>query len=52
MNPAKIEAEMSAHPVSTAPSRTFIIVLFAGAVAIGALIVYLGITGVIGGPIP
>jgi len=34
------------------PSRTFLIVTFAVAIAVGAAIAYLGITGMIGGPIP
>ncbi len=52
MNPPKISEDVSATPVSTEPSRTFIIVLFVGAVVIGALITYFGIKGVLGGPIP
>jgi hypothetical protein len=43
---------VSAAPVSTEPSRVFLILLFASAVAIGTAIAYLGITGAIGGPIP
>ncbi|MGA8665136.1 MAG: hypothetical protein WB809_08800 [Thermoplasmata archaeon] len=33
-------------------STTFVIVVFAAAVVIGGLVIYLGITGAIGGPIP
>jgi len=43
---------VSATLPSTAPSRLFIVLLFAGAVIIGTAIAYLGITGAIGGPIP
>jgi hypothetical protein len=52
MNPGKIERTVTAALPSTAPSRTFIVILFAGAVIIGAVIAYLGIIGAIGGPIP
>ena len=34
------------------PSTAFVIVTFAGAILIGALIIYLGIHGELGGPIP
>ncbi|MGD0256405.1 MAG: hypothetical protein ABSB90_00785 [Thermoplasmata archaeon] len=43
---------MSASPVSTAPNTTFVIVLFAVAIVVGVVIAYLGIAGIIGGPIP
>jgi hypothetical protein len=43
---------VSAPLPSTAPSRLFVILLFAGAIIIGTAIAYLGIIGVIGGPIP
>jgi len=43
---------VSAAPVAETTSRTFVIVLFAVAVIVGVAITYLGIAGVIGGPIP
>jgi hypothetical protein len=43
---------VAASPVSTEPSLLFMIVLFSGAIVIGIVITYLGITGHIGGPIP
>jgi len=52
MNPPKIERGVSATPVSPEPNLLFVILLFAGAVVIGAAIIYLGINGMIGGPIP
>jgi hypothetical protein len=52
INPTKIPGDVSDPPVSTEPSPVFIIVLFAGAIAIGAAITYLGIIGALGGPIP
>ena len=33
-------------------STTFIVVVFTVAIVIGALIIYLGVNGMIGGPIP
>ncbi len=41
-------ADAPLPPVSTA----FVVVVFAVAIAVGVLIAWLGITGVIGGPIP
>jgi hypothetical protein len=52
MNSPKIDDSMAAPIPSTAPSRLFMIVLFSGAIIIGAVITYLGINGMIGGPIP
>jgi hypothetical protein len=43
---------MSHSPVSRAPSRAFIVVIFAISIVIGAVIAYLGIVGVIGAGIP
>jgi hypothetical protein len=37
---------------SPGPSTAFLVVTFAAAICIAALVVYLGITGAIGGPIP
>lgn len=37
---------------STAPSTAFLVVTFTAAIAIGALIAYLGITGQIGAGVP
>lgn len=34
------------------PSTTFVIVTFAVAIFVGALVIYLGIQGTLGGPIP
>jgi hypothetical protein len=34
------------------PSTTFVVVIFAVAIFVGALVIYLGTTGMIGGPIP
>jgi hypothetical protein len=39
-------------PVSQAPSLAFVIAIFGAAIVVGALIIYLGIKGMIGGPIP
>jgi hypothetical protein len=33
-------------------SRAFVIIVFAVAIAVGGLIIYLGVNGIIGGPIP
>lgn len=35
-----------------APSRMFVVTVFAIAIAVGVLVAYFGITGHIGGPIP
>jgi len=43
---------MPEPPVSLKPSRTFLILTFGVAIAVGILVTYLGITGAIGGPIP
>ncbi len=40
-----------AEPVPKVPTL-FIVVTFAVAIAIGAAVIYLGINGMIGGPIP
>jgi hypothetical protein len=52
MNLSNSEGSVSEALPTSAPSRLFIILLFAGAIVVGALVAYLGITGVIGGPIP
>jgi hypothetical protein len=52
MNPPKVQSTVSVTPVSTEPSRLFIILLFAGSIVIGVAITYFGITGALGGPIP
>jgi hypothetical protein len=43
---------VSAAESAAEGSMLFIAVLFAVAVAVGAVIIYLGINGLIGGPIP
>ncbi len=43
---------MTATSTSNEPPWLFIVVLFAVAIAVGVTISYLGITGMIGGPIP
>jgi hypothetical protein len=52
MNPVKLEAGVSANTYQQPTSRAFLIVTFAVAIAVGALIAYLGITGAIGAGIP
>jgi hypothetical protein len=52
MNPPKILAGVSAAPRSEEPSLVFMIALFVVAIAVGTAVAYLGIAGVIGGPIP
>jgi len=39
-------------PASARPPTAFLVVTFGVAIAVGALIAYLGITGQIGAPIP
>jgi hypothetical protein len=52
MNPSPTPPTMSVPDTAQAPSTVFLVVLFAGAIAIGAAVAYLGIIGVIGGPVP
>jgi hypothetical protein len=50
--PAGPDCVTSPSQALPAPSTTFVIVTFAVAIFVGALVAYLGIAGVIGGPIP
>jgi len=43
---------MSSPSPTPAPSRAFVVITFAAAIAIGALVAYLGITGQIGAGVP
>jgi len=43
---------MSAPSAIPPPSRAFLVLTFAGAIGIGVLIAYLGITGQIGAGVP
>ena len=43
---------MASSEPPTAPSRTFLVLTFAVAIAVGVAIVYLGVTGQIGASIP
>ncbi|HXQ48613.1 MAG TPA: hypothetical protein VN842_02385 [Thermoplasmata archaeon] len=52
MNPPKILAGVSGAPGSEETSLVFMIVLFVAAITVGVAVAYLGIAGVIGGPIP
>jgi hypothetical protein len=52
MNLPKIRTTMSSALSPSDPPYTFIIVIFAIAIGVGAAITYFGITGALGGPIP